>query len=162
MGNTIRVIPLVKGDGRLGPSELCRGGEDVDDVHLLLSYVALSMGLVRLGAPEDHEIAIDLGELGVVLHGSIHEFASLRGWLLGLALLAKGATDVAPDGGTTFEEVLCLPTVERAGGFERLLEVLGARSAPTGLRPSSAVDRGHHLLPVVLSALVPLVAATLR
>jgi hypothetical protein len=61
------VIPLVKGDGRLGPSELLRGGKGVNGVHLLLSDVVLPTGLVRLGAPEDNEIAIDLRELGVVL-----------------------------------------------------------------------------------------------
>jgi hypothetical protein len=48
----IGVTPLVEGDGRLGPPESHRGGEDVDSVHLLLGEAALLMGLVRLGAPK--------------------------------------------------------------------------------------------------------------
>ena len=31
--------------------------------------------------------------------------------------------EVAPNGGIVFEEVLCLPHMERVGGLERLLEV---------------------------------------
>ena len=65
--------------------------------------------------------------------------------------------DVAPNGGGILEEVLCLPAMEWAGGFERLLEVLGARSVPMGLTPGGAVGRVHHLLPTVLLVLVPLV-----
>ena len=76
-------------------------------------------------------------------------------------MLSKGAMDVAPDGGAVFEEVLRLPPVERAGGLECLLEVLMARTAPTGLRPGDAVGQGHHLLPAVLPVLVLLVAAML-
>jgi hypothetical protein len=66
------VIPLVEGDGHLGPLESHRGGEGVEGVHLLLGDAALLAGLIRLGAPEDHETAIGLGELGVVLWGGIH------------------------------------------------------------------------------------------
>jgi hypothetical protein len=39
----------------------------VNGVHLLLSDVVLPAGLICLGALEDNEIAIDLGELGVIL-----------------------------------------------------------------------------------------------
>jgi len=67
MRDVIGVIFLVKGDGRLGPSEPHQGGEGVNSVHLLLGDVALLAGLIRLGAPEDHEAAISLGELSVIL-----------------------------------------------------------------------------------------------
>jgi hypothetical protein len=83
----------------------------VDDLHLLFDDAALPVGLVRQGAPEDHEIAIDLGELSVVLRAGVHWFTSLRGWLLGLTMLAKGVVDVAPDGGAILEEVIRLPSV---------------------------------------------------
>jgi hypothetical protein len=49
----------------------------VDDVHLLFSDVALPMGLVCLGAPEDHEALLGLGELGVFLLGGVRRHASL-------------------------------------------------------------------------------------
>jgi hypothetical protein len=39
----------------------------VNGVHLLLGDAALPAGFVCLGALEDHEVAISLGELGVVL-----------------------------------------------------------------------------------------------
>jgi hypothetical protein len=65
------MILLVKGGGRLGPSEPCQGGEGVDGVHLLLGDVALQVGLVRLGALEDHEAALGLGELSVFLIGVV-------------------------------------------------------------------------------------------
>jgi hypothetical protein len=80
---------------------------------------------------------------------------------LGLALLAKGATDVALDGGSILEEVLCLPFMEWVGGFERLLEVLGVHGMPTWLRLGGTDDRCHHLLPTALSVLAPLVVAML-
>ena len=51
--------------------------------------------------------------------------------------------------------------MERAGGLERLLEVLGAYTTSVGLRPSSAVDRGHHILPAALLSLVPFVVVAL-
>jgi hypothetical protein len=86
----------------------------------------------------------------------------VRGRLLGLALLAEGATDVAPHGGAVLQKMLHLPTVERAGGLEHLLEVLRARTVLVGLRPSGAIDCGHHLLPTVLVLTGPLVAAALR
>jgi hypothetical protein len=80
---------------------------------------------------------------------------------LGLVLLVEGATDVAPDGGSILEEVLCLPFMEWAGGFKCLLEVLGVRGVPTGLRLGGVDDRCHHLLPTTLSVLAPLVVAML-
>jgi hypothetical protein len=102
----------------------------MNDVHLLLYDAALSAGFICLGAPEDHEAMIGLGELGVVLRGGVRWLIGLWGWLLGLALLAEGATDVALDGGAILEEVLHLPSMERAGGFECLLKVLGVRTVP--------------------------------
>jgi hypothetical protein len=86
----------------------------VDGVHLLLGYVVLPVGLVRLGATEDHEVELRLGKLGVLL-GVVRPFTSLPGRLLGHALLAKDATNVAPDGGTVLEEVLCLSLWNRQG-----------------------------------------------
>ena len=60
--------------------------------------MALPVGLVRLGAPKDHEAAIGLRELGVFLLGAIRWVAGLRGKLLDFALFDKGATDVTPNG----------------------------------------------------------------
>jgi hypothetical protein len=55
----------------------------VDGVHLHLSYVALLVGLVRLGAPEDHEVELGLGELGVLLALSARSLAFRAGfWAL--------------------------------------------------------------------------------
>jgi hypothetical protein len=65
--NTIEVISLVKGDGHLGPSKPCQISEGVDSIHLLLSDAALLARLVCLGALEDHEAAIGLGELIIIL-----------------------------------------------------------------------------------------------
>jgi hypothetical protein len=70
----------------------------VNSVHLHLGDVALLAGLVRLGALEDHEAPLGLRELDILLQGAICQFASLWGRLLGLALLAEGAMDVALDG----------------------------------------------------------------
>jgi len=79
------VIFLVEGDGHLGPSKLCRGGKGVNSVHLLLSDVALSVGLIRLRAPKDHDAALNLRELVIFLLGTSHWVANLQGRLLGLA-----------------------------------------------------------------------------
>jgi hypothetical protein len=114
----------------------------VDDVHLLLGYVALPVGLVRLGAPEDHEVELRLGELGVLL-GIVRRFAGLPSRLLGHALLAKDAMNVAPNGGIVLEEVLCLPPVEQAGDLKCLLKVIGVHTPPTRLKLGGAVGRGH-------------------
>ena len=57
-------------------------------------------------------------------------------------MLAEGAADVGADGGIVLKEVLCLPSMERVGGFKCLLEVLGACSVPVGLRLGSTVSRG--------------------
>ena len=54
-----------------------------------------------------------------------------------------------------------MPLMEWAGGFKRLLKVLGAHGMAVVLRPSSIVGHGHHLLPTALPVLVPLVAAML-
>jgi hypothetical protein len=75
----------------------------------LLGDAALSTGFVCLGAPEDHEATINLQKLGVILWGGVRRLASLGGRLLGLALLAEGAMDVAPDGGAVFEVLLLSP-----------------------------------------------------
>jgi hypothetical protein len=95
----------------------------VDGVHLLLDDVVLPVGFILLGAPEDYEVALGLVELIVFLLGTVCWVASLQGRLLGLALLAEGAMDVALHGITILEEMLCLPPMEWAGGLERLLEV---------------------------------------
>jgi hypothetical protein len=95
----------------------------VDGVHLLLDDVVLSVGFILLGALEDYEAALGLGELIVFLLGTVRRVAGLRGRLLGLALLDEGATDVALHGITVLEEMLCFPPMEWAGGLERLLEV---------------------------------------
>jgi hypothetical protein len=70
----------------------------VNGIHLLLGDAVLSVGFVRLGALEDHEAALSLGELIVFLLGVIRRVAGLHGRLLGLALLAEGATNVALHG----------------------------------------------------------------
>jgi hypothetical protein len=114
----------------------------VDGVNLLLGDVALPVGIVHLGAPEDHEVELSLRELCVLL-GVVRPFAGLQGRLLGLALLAKGDKNVAPDGGAVLEEVLCLPPMEQAGALKCLLDVIGVRTPPTGLKPSGAVGHGH-------------------
>ena len=66
------MIPLVEGDGRLGPLESHWSSEGVNGVHLLLGDAELSVGFVRLGAPEDHEVAINLGELGIILWSGVY------------------------------------------------------------------------------------------
>jgi hypothetical protein len=65
--DTIGMILLVEGDSRLGSLEPHRGGEGVDDVHLLLGDAALPARLIHLGALEDHEAMISLRKLSVVL-----------------------------------------------------------------------------------------------
>ena len=57
--------------------------------------------------------------------------------------------------------MLYLSPMERVGGLKRLLKVLEACTLPMGLRPSGMVGRGHHLLPMALPVLIPLVAAML-
>ena len=91
----VGVVFLVEGDGHLGPLKLCRCGEGVDTVHLLLYDVALPAGFIGLGAPKDHEAALGLRKLIIFLLGAIRWVVGLRGRLLGLALLAEGAIDVA-------------------------------------------------------------------
>jgi hypothetical protein len=109
------VIFLVEGNGHLGPSKLRRGGEGVNGVHLLVGDVALLVGFISLGAPKDHEAALGLGELIVFLLGTVRRVTSLWGKLLGLALLAEGATDVNLHGRVVLEEMLWLPPVEGQG-----------------------------------------------
>ena len=77
MRDAIRVILLVKDDGCLGPSEPCQGCEGVNGVHLLLVDVALLVGFIRLGALEDHEATLGLGELVVFLLGTVRWVAGL-------------------------------------------------------------------------------------
>jgi hypothetical protein len=161
MGDAIRMVFLGEGDGCLGPSEPRPGGEGVGGVHLLLGDAALPAGFIRLGAFKDHEAALGLGEHIVFLLGAIRRVTGLQGRLLGLALLAEGAMDVAFHGGAVLEKILRLPPVEWAGGLERLLKVFWACSAPAGLRSGGTVGRDDHLLPAALSVLVPPVAASL-
>jgi len=95
----------------------------VNGVHLLFGDTALLAGFVGVGAPKDHEVALGLRELSVILLGTSRWVTDLQERLLGLALLAEGTTDVALHGGAVLEEVLCLPPMEWAGGLECLLEV---------------------------------------
>ena len=134
----------------------------MNSVHLLFSDAALPMVFVGMGAPEDHEAALGLQELGVFLLGPSYWFASLQGRLLGLALLAEGAIDVTLHGGIVLEEVLCLPPVEWAGGLERLLKVFWACTSPARLRSGGTVGHAHLLLPTSLSVLAPPVVVSLR
>jgi len=80
----------------------------VNGVHLLPGDTVLPVGFILLGALEDLEAALGLGELIVFLLGAIHRVTSLRGRLLGPALLAEGATDVALHGGAILEKMLHL------------------------------------------------------
>jgi hypothetical protein len=98
----------------------------------LLGDAALSTGFVCLGSPEDHEATISLQKLGVILWGGVHRLASLGGRLLGLALLAEGATDVAPDGGAVFEEVLLLSPWSKKGASSTFSKCMGRASCPQG------------------------------
>ena len=49
----------------------------MDGIPLLLGDAELLAGFIRLGAPEDHEVALDLRELVVFLLGAVH-------WVTGL------------------------------------------------------------------------------
>ena len=60
MRDTVGVVYLVKGDGRLGPSEPRQSGKGLNGVHLLFGDAMLPVGFVGVGAPEDHEAALDL------------------------------------------------------------------------------------------------------
>jgi hypothetical protein len=123
--NTVRVVLLVKGDSHLGTLEAHWGGKGVDNVHLLLSDVVLLAGFIRLGAPKDHEAMVSLRKLSVIFWGSIHRLASLGGRLLGLALLAEGAMDVASNCGTVFEEVFAYPSCNGQGASSTFLKCSG-------------------------------------
>jgi hypothetical protein len=98
MRDTVRFVFLIESDGRLGPSEPCRSDEGVNSIHLLFGDAALPAGFIGVGAPKDHEAALGLQELGVFLLGTPRQVASLQGRLMGLALLAEGAMDVALHG----------------------------------------------------------------
>ena len=84
----------------------------MDCVHLPLGDGALLAGFMCLGAPKDHEVALSLGKLIVFLLGAICWVIGLWGKLLDLALLAKGAMDVALHGSVVLEEMLHLPLME--------------------------------------------------
>jgi hypothetical protein len=71
MRNPVRVISLVEGAGRLGPSEPRWGDKGVHSVHLLLSDAALPVRLVRLGALEDHKALLGLEESSVLILGAV-------------------------------------------------------------------------------------------
>jgi len=51
--------------------------------------------------------------------------------------------------------------MERAGGLKHLLDVLEARTMPMRQRPSSKVGHSHHLLPMALPILVPLITVAM-
>jgi hypothetical protein len=133
----------------------------VDGVHLLLSDATLLAGFISPEAPDDHAAALDCREL-IFLLGAIRRVTSLWGRLLGLALLAEGAMDVALHGCIVFEKMLCLPPMEWAWGLERLLKVFWTCSAPAGLRSRGMVGHGDHLVPVVLPILILPVVVSLR
>jgi hypothetical protein len=84
----------------------------VNGVHLLLGDTTLPAGFVGFEASKDHEAALGLWELIVFLLGASCWIIGLQGWLLGLALLANGATDIALHGSIVLKEGLCLPPVE--------------------------------------------------
>jgi len=161
MRDAIGVVFLVEGDGHLGPSKPRWSGKGVNGVHLLFDDAALSAGFIGVGAPEDHEAALGLGELGVFLLGTSRWVTGLQGRLSRPSLLAKGATNVALHDSAIIEEVFCLPPVEWAGGLKRLLEVFWACASPTWLRSSGAVGRGHYFLLAALPVLVPPVMVSL-
>ena len=81
----------------------------MNSVHLLFGDAALLAGFIGVGALEDHEAALNLGELGVLLLGISRWVVGLQGRLLGLALLAEGATDVALHGGVVLEKMSPTP-----------------------------------------------------
>jgi hypothetical protein len=110
MRDVIMMVFLIEDDGRLGPPELHQGGEGMDGVHLLLNDAVLPTGFIHLGAPKDHEAELYLEELIVLLMGAVRRVAGLRCRLLGLALLAEGATDVAIHGSAVLEKMLRLPS----------------------------------------------------
>jgi hypothetical protein len=73
---------------------------------------------------------IGLRKLSVVLWGGVRRLASLRGRLLGLALLAEGSTNVAAIGGTVFEEVLCLSPCNGQGALSAFWKCSGRAQHP--------------------------------
>jgi hypothetical protein len=81
--DAIRMVFLIEGDGHLGALQSHRGSEGVDSIHLLLGDAALPVGFRRLGALEDHEAALSLGEL-IVLQGIVCQVTGLWGKLLAL------------------------------------------------------------------------------
>ena len=81
----------------------------MDDIHILIGDVALLVGFICLGALEDHEATLGLEKLVVFLLGTVRWLAGLRSRLLGLSLLAEGATNVDLHGGVVFEKMLRLP-----------------------------------------------------
>jgi hypothetical protein len=96
MRDVVGVIFLVDGDGHLGPSESHRGGEGVDDIHLLLGDAALPAGLIRLEAPKDHEAVLGLEELIILLLGAVNWVIGLGGMLLGLCPVGQGCYRCSP------------------------------------------------------------------
>jgi hypothetical protein len=80
MEDVIRMVIPIKGDGRFQPPEQRRGGNDLNNIHLLLSDAALMSGFEGLGAPEDHEALLGLRELGV-LPMSIISLSLLTFWV---------------------------------------------------------------------------------
>ena len=133
------MIPFVEGDVHLGPLEPRRCGEGVNGIHLLLGDAALPTGFILLGAPEYHEAALGLGELIVFLLGAICRVISLRGRLLGLALLAEGAMDVALHDSAVLEKMLRLPPNGTGRGLERCWHFLAQSPSVEVLSPSLAM-----------------------
>jgi hypothetical protein len=129
MRDAVRVIFLVEGGGRLEPLEPRWGSEGVGGVHLL-GDAGLPAGLIHLGAPKDHEATLGLRALVVFLLGAVRWVIGLQGRLLGLALLAEGATDVALCGSIVLEEVPSLPPCGTSRGTQAPSQsVLGVHCA---------------------------------
>ena len=101
-------------------------------VHLLLGDAALPVGLIRLGAPVNPEAALGLGELVVFFLGAVRQDAGLWGRLLGLSLLAEGATDVALHGSAVLQKMLHLPPWNGQGDSSAFLKCSRRAVRPWG------------------------------
>jgi hypothetical protein len=93
--DAIGMILLVERDGRLGPLEPRRGGKGVDGVHLLLGDAVLPAGLVRLGAPKDHE-ATSASEDSASSSGVTSAGSPALGQASGPCLVGRGFCGCSP------------------------------------------------------------------
>jgi len=65
--------------------------------------------------------------------------------------------NVAPHGCAHLDEALGLPSTERTGHHDRFLKVLKTWAPLFGLRLSGMISHFHHLLPMALLVLHPLI-----